>query len=314
MRILLHYAAGPTWRRKLATLGEQGLHVDCCDELDDRSFYELLPEAEVLWHVLRPLSGDDIGRAARLRLIQKIGVGVNTIDLEAAKARQIAICNMPGTNARAVAELTLLLMLACLRRLPLLDRATREGRGWRLDSALQDSFGELAGRTVGLVGYGTIPQTLAPALRALGAEVIYTATAPKPDDAAAFRLLPDLLRAADIVSLHVPLTPATTKLIDRERLALMRRGAILINTARGGVVDQPALVDALRSGRLAAAGLDVFAAEPLNLDEPLLKLDNVVVVPHLAWLTTGTLERSLEIAVENCRRLAAGEALLSRVI
>jgi phosphoglycerate dehydrogenase-like enzyme len=314
MRILLHYAAGPAWQRQLASLSDQGLRVYCCDELDDRSFYELLPETDVIWHVLRPLSRDDIDRATRLRLIQKIGVGVNTIDLEAAKAREISVCNMPGTNARAVAELTLLLMLACLRRLPLLDRATREGRGWRLDPALQDSLGELAGRTVGFVGYGRIPQALAPALRALGADVIYNAIAPNPTDTAAFRPLPDLLRAAAIVSLHVPLTPETTKLIDRDRLALMRRGAILINTARGGVVDESALVDALRSGHLAGAGLDVFAAEPLNPEDPLLKLDNVVVMPHLAWLTTGTLERSLGVAVENCRRLAAGEALLNRVI
>lgn len=314
MKILLHYGAGPAWRDTLAALGDQGLHVACCDELDDPSFYTLLRDAEVIWHVLRPLSASDIQRAPRLRLIQKIGVGVNTIDLEAAKARGIAVCNMPGTNARAVAELTLLLMLACLRRLPLLDRATREGRGWRLDPALQDGLGEMAGRTVGLVGYGTIPHALTPALAALGAEVMYTATTRKPNEAAAFRSLPDLLQSADIVSLHVPLTPSTTKLIDRERLALMRRGAILINTARGGIVDYTALFDALRSGHLAAAGLDVFAVEPVNVDDPLLKLDNVVVVPHLAWLTTGTLDRSLAVAVENCRRLSAGEALLHRVI
>lgn len=312
MKVLLHYGAGPAWRRELAALAAQGLDVDCCDELDDARFHALLPAAEVLWHVLRPLSADDVARGAKLRLIQKIGIGVNTIALDAAKARGIAVCNMPGTNSRAVAEMALLLMLACLRRLPLLDRATRAGRGWTLAPDLQDGYGELAGRTVGLVGYGAVPQLLAPVLRAMGATVIYTATAPKADDG--FCTLDALLAAADIVSLHVPLTPATERMIGTAQLARMRPGAILVNTARGGLVDHAALAAALQSGQLGAAGLDVFAVEPAGADDPLLALDNVVVTPHLAWLTTGTLARSLTVAVENCRRLAAGEALLHRVV
>ncbi len=313
MKVLLHYDAGPLWRRDLAALAAQGLEIDCCDELDDDRFYALLPECEVLWHVLRPLSAADIGRARTLRLIQKIGVGVNTIDLDSARARGIAVCNMPGTNARAVAEMTLLLMLACLRRLPLLDRRTRAGQGWRLDAALQDGLGEIAGRIVGLVGYGAVPQILAPILTAMGASVLYTATGPKRDAPDRFRALDDLLREADIVSLHVPLTPGTARLMNADRLALLRPRAILINTARGGLVDQPALADALRSGRLGAAGLDVFAAEPIKTDEALLQLDTVVVAPHLAWLTMETLARSLAVAVENCRRLDTGRDLLHRV-
>jgi phosphoglycerate dehydrogenase-like enzyme len=314
MKILLHYAAGPSWQRDLASLRSRGLDVECCDESNDQRFYTLLPEVEVLWHLLRPLSAEDIAKATRLRLIQKVGVGVNTIDLDAAKARGIAVCNMPGTNTRAVAEMTLLLMLACLRRLSLLDPATREGRGWQLGSELQDSYGEMAGRTVGLVGYGAVGQTLAPVLAALDAKVIYTDTAPNPAAVGAFRTLDALLREADIVSLHVPLTPETTNLIGQERIESMRLGAILVNTARGGLVHQPALVEALRNGRLGAAGLDVFDREPVGAGEPLLKLDNVVLTPHLAWLTTGTLRRSLEVAVENCRRLTAGEPLLHRIV
>jgi phosphoglycerate dehydrogenase-like enzyme len=313
MRILLHYAAGPEWRRELAALGSRSLEVDCCDESDEERFHALLPQAEVLWHLLRPLSASEIAKGARLRLIQKIGIGVNTIDLEAARARGVAVCNMPGTNTRAVAELALLLMLACLRRLPLLDRATKEGRGWQIGSSLQDSYGELAGRTVGLVGYGAVGQTLAAVLAALGARVIYTDVAPMPA-AVGFRTLDDLLREADVVSLHVPLTTETVNLIDRARIESMRPGAIFINTARGGLVDQTALAEALTSGRLGGAGLDVFAEEPVPAGEPLLKLDNVVVTPHLAWLTAGTLRRSLEVAVENCRRLSCGEALLHRVV
>jgi phosphoglycerate dehydrogenase-like enzyme len=314
MRSLLHYAAGAAWQRDLASLAGRGLEIDCCDEADDARFYALLPEAEVLWHLLRPVSAGDIGRAKRLRLIQTIGVGVNTIDLESARSRGIAVCNMPGANAPAVAEMALLLMLACLRRLTLLDRAMREGRGWQLGSTLQDSYGELGGKTVGLVGYGAVARTLAPVLQALGANVIYTATAPKPDAAAGFRSLDSLLREADIVSLHLPLTAETANLIDARRLDVMRPGAILINTARGGLVDQPALETALRSGRLGAAGLDVFASEPVGGGEPLLELDNLVVTPHLAWLTLDTLRRSRDVAVENCRRLSTGEPLLHRVV
>ncbi|HEY5209743.1 MAG TPA: 2-hydroxyacid dehydrogenase [Stellaceae bacterium] len=314
MKILLHDVAGPRLQRQLADMATLGLAVDWVAPSDDARFYALLPDTEVIWHGLRWISADDVAQGGKLRLIQKIGVGVNTIDLDAAKAHGVAVCNMPGSNARAVAEMSLLLMLACLRRLPVLDRAVRAGEGWTLDPAFRESLGELAGRTVGLVGFGAIPQILAPALTALGAEVIYTATAPKPAATARFVALDDLLRQADIVSLHIPLTEATTGLIGAARLAEMKPGAILINTARGGLVDQAALTAALRSGQLSAAGLDVFADEPIPAGEPLLALDNVVLTPHLGWLSGGTLSRSLKIAVENCRRLAAGEPLLHRVV
>ena len=314
MNVLLHYAAGPAWRQRLASLEREGLQVACCDETDDPRFYELLPDSEVLWHLLRPLSASDISKARNLRLIQKIGVGVNTIDLEAAKARDVRVCNMPGTNSRAVVEMTLLLMLACLRRLPVQDRATREGRGWQLNPDLQDSYSELAGKTVALVGFGAVAQMLAPILGSMEARVIYTDLKPYPGATYQFRELPDLLQEADIISLHIPLTSATAGLINRARLFMMRAGAILINTARGGLIDQLALYDALKSGHLGAAGLDVFTAEPIAPHDFLLQLDNVVLTPHLAWLTTGTLERSLRVAVENCRRLVAGETLLHQVV
>jgi phosphoglycerate dehydrogenase-like enzyme len=313
MKVLLHYDAGPGWQRQLEALSREGLEVVCCDKLDDVRFYQLLPEIEVIWHALRVIAADDIAKAPKLRLIQKIGVGVNTIDLEAAQAAGVAVCNMPGTNSQAVAEMTLLLMLACLRRLPLIDAATRDGAGWALKSALQDSYGEIKGKTVGLVGMGAIPKALLPALGALGARVIYTATAPKDGVDAEFKSLDDLLGEADMVSLHIPLTADTENLLGRDRLFAMRPGAILINTARGALVDQVALADALTSGPLAGAGLDVFVDEPIAVDDPLLGLDNIVLAPHIAWLTVETLDRSLAVAVENCRRLDDGRDLLHRV-
>ncbi|MCC7426764.1 MAG: hydroxyacid dehydrogenase [Alphaproteobacteria bacterium] len=317
MKVIFHYDVSPGLAARLAALSAEGLDVAPCPEADDARFAALMEEAEVLWHVLRPVTAAHIAAAPCLRLIQKVGVGVNTIDLEAAKRAGIAVCNMPGTNSQAVAEMTLLLMLAALRCLPLLHEATRAGQGWALPAALPDRFGELAGRTVGLVGFGAIPRLLAPALLALGAKLAYTARAPKAEapPAARFLPLPDLLAQADILSLHVPLLPETARMIDAAALAAMKPGAILVNTARGGLVDQPALVAALRSGRLAAAGLDVFAEEPVPAGEALLQLPNVVLAPHIAWLTGGTIERSLGVAVENCRRLRAGAGgpLLHRV-
>ncbi|MFM7781409.1 MAG: NAD(P)-dependent oxidoreductase, partial [Alphaproteobacteria bacterium] len=178
---------------------------------------------------------------------------------------------------------------------------------------LQDGLFELGGRKVGLVGYGAVPKLLAPVLQAMGCEVLYTARTPKPEAIGAFRSFDALLAEADVVSLHIPETAETRGLINKTAIARMKPGAALVNTARGGLVDQPALMAALQSGHLAAAGLDVFAAEPMDPGDPLLALPNVVLAPHVAWLSTGTFARSFSIAAENCGRLASGVALLHRV-
>jgi phosphoglycerate dehydrogenase-like enzyme len=274
-----------------------------CPESDADLFAKLLPQVEVLWHVLKPVTAEVIAKAPKLRLIQKIGSGVNTIDVEAAKRRGIAVCNLPGTNSRAVAEMTLALMLSCLRRLPQLGAAVHAGR-WSDAWKLQDQFGELGGRSVGLMGYGAVGRILAPMLEAMGAKVRYWSRSAATAD------FDTVLGASDIVSLHLPLTRDTEDLVDPRR---MKRGAILVNTARGGLVNEPALIEALRSGHLAAAGLDVFREEPAPADHPLLALPNVVCAPHLAWLTQETLERSIDAAMENVRRLAASEPLANRV-
>jgi phosphoglycerate dehydrogenase-like enzyme len=313
MKVVFHFAAGAELAAQLAAQKAHGLDVAVVAENDDAGLAAALPDAEVLWHVLKPCTAAIIAGAPKLRLIQKIGVGVNTIDLDTAGARGIAVCNLPGTNAPAVAELTLALMLSTLRRLPAFDVATRGGRGWTLAPAMQDGLGELGGRTVGLVGYGAIPRALAPVLAALGCRIIYTARGPHADAPDGYRSLDALLAEADIVSLHVPLTGETDRLIGRDALLRMKRGAILINTARGGLVDTAALVHALRSGQLAAAGLDVFEAEPADPADPLLTLPNVVLTPHIGWLTAETFARSFSVAAENCRRLAAGEPLLHQV-
>ena len=312
MRILLHFDASEALADKARNLCLP-FELACCPESSDTAFESEIGQAEVLWHSLKPVSAQVIARAPKLRLIQKIGVGVNTIDLDAAKERGIAVCNLPGANSRAVAEMTLLLMLACLRRIRDLDASVRVAGGWHGVTSLQDTFGEIGGRTVGMIGFGSIPQQLAGWLTAMDVRVVYTARNAR--EGTYERLpLPELLAQSDIVSLHVPLTEETRGLIGASALSLMKPGAILINTARGALVEEGPLVAALTSGKLGAAGLDVFAEEPPSPSNPLLALPNVIASPHLAWLTQETIDRSLALAIENCRRLSCGEALLNQVV
>ena len=314
MKVVYHSTAGRGVQSRFASLEEQGIFVTSCAEFDRDRFKVVLADADVLWHLLEPVTADVMALAPRLQLIQKIGVGVNTIDLDAARQRNIAVCNMPGTNSQAVAEMTLLLMLATLRRVNQLDHATRTGKTQGLTVDLQDESGEICGRTIGLVGYGAVPRLLAPVLKAMGASVVYTCPEAKADALGEYRSFAELLAVSDIVSLHVPLTGNTDKMVNEVAIKRMKPGAILINTSRGGVVDEEALRRALGERRLAAAGLDVFASEPLEPDDPLLSLDNVVVTPHVAYLTAETMVRSIRVAAENCRRLASNEELLHRVV
>ena len=314
MKALLQYRASTGFRAALSRAAEiAGVEAAVVDEADDAAFRREIADTDVLLHVLKPVTAEMMAAGPRLKLIQKLGVGVNTIDLDAAKVAGVAVANMPGVNSQAVAEMALTLMLAVLRRLTYLDPLTRHGQGWAPDPDLIDGVGEIAGRTVGFVGYGASASRLGTVLEALDAKVIYTARSAKPELPGRFVSLPALLAEADIVSLHLPLTPETRGLIGVAALTAMRPGAILINTARGELVDEAALAAALASGRLRGAGLDVFSEEPVNPGNPLLALPNVVLAPHMAWLTPETLDRSLAVAFENCRRLADGAPLLNRV-
>ena len=308
-RVLFHYQAGPELASRLKELAGVGLDVRVVAPEDQSGLARELPETEVLWHVLAPVDAGFLAGAPKLRLIHKWGVGLNTIDLEAARRRGIRIANMPGANSRAVAELALLLMLACLRRLGTIEGGLRRGE-WVPPMAVVERLGEIAGRRVGLVGMGAVPVLLAPILAAMGAEPVYWSRTRKAAATAPYLPLSELLATSDIVSLHLPLTPETAGLID---IKAIKRGGILVNTARGGLVSETELVRALRDGRLAAAGLDVFEAEPIAADHPLLSLPNVVVTPHLAWLTGETLDRSFAIALKNVQALQSGAPLLHEV-
>jgi phosphoglycerate dehydrogenase-like enzyme len=314
MKAVLQYRATPGFRAQIAAQQNEWLTIAVVDETDNAGFAREMQDADVLLHVLEPVRADTIDAAPHLKLIQKLGVGVDTIDLDAARRCGIAVCNMPGTNTRAVAELTLLLMLATLRRLLELHTETHQGKGWSLDAHSLDCLGELGGRTVGLVGFGAVGKCLTPMLQGIGAHVVYTDVREVPDATARFLPFADLLAVADVLSLHLPLTEQSAGLMNAETFASMKRGAILINAARGGLVDEVALARALVTGHLRGAGLDVFRLEPVGLDNPLLGLPNVIVTPHLAWLTAETLSRSLGVFGENCRRMRDGEILLNRIV
>jgi phosphoglycerate dehydrogenase-like enzyme len=310
VRVLAHFLPGESVL-EIVEPESDWLDIRWCHEDDDETLHRELAWADVVWHVLRPLSGADLRRGTRLRLVHKLGTGVNTIDVDAATASGIAVANMPGANAPSAAEGTVLLMLAAMRRLVELDSATRAGEGWPTDPTLGETVRDIGACTVGLVGYGNIARRVERIVTAMGADVLHTSTA--DDGTPSWRPLAELLTASDIVSLHLPLTSASEQLIDGSALTLMKSRAVLVNTSRGGVVDETALVDALRCGRLAAAGLDVFAVEPVVATNPLLALDNVVVTPHVVWYTQDTMRRYLDHAVDNCRRLRDGRDLIDVV-
>jgi len=238
-----------------------------------------------------------------LRLISIWGTGTDNVDLAACKARGVIVANTPGVNANAVAEHTLALMLTVTRQIPAMDRGVRAGE-WPRALLVQ-----LEGKTLGVVGLGAIGRRVAMLGAAFGMRVLATTWGPDGGRAesvgARYVPLETLLRESDIVSLHLRLSAETTEILDRERLALMKPTAFLINTARGALVDRDALVDALLSGTIAGAGLDVFHDEPIGAGDPLLSLQNVVLTPHNAGTTQEVIDLGLQRAVENVAKFAS---------
>lgn len=245
------------------------------------------------------LSAAAIAACPSLKVISKHGVGVSNIDVAAASQRGIPVYVTPGANAQSVAEMTLGLMFAAARRIAWMDAELRAGR-W---SRAQDGL-ELSGRTLGLLGFGQVGQRVARVGLALGMQVVAfdPACAPGPGTVAGVRMLgsvDELLPLSDVLSLHVPLNARTRHLLDAGRIAQLPRGALLVNTARGEVVDEAALIDALRSGHLAAAGLDTMAEEPLPAGHALAALDNVVLTPHVGGSTPAALAAMADMAAAN---------------
>ncbi len=225
-----------------------------------------------------PFTAAVLAGAPELRVISRVGVGYDSIDVDAASAAGVQIATTPGGNERVVADHTLALVLAVLRRVPELERDVRNG-GWNRTGRYVPR--QLSGATVGLVGYGAIGRLVAERLAGFRVELIVHDPALGDDSTP----LDELLARSTVVSLHCPLLPATHHLINADTLRLMRPDAVLVNAARGPIVDEVALIDALRNGVIAGAALDVFEVEP-PLESPLLSMENVVVSPHIAGLST----------------------------
>ncbi len=250
-----------------------------------------------------------LARAPALKLVSTYSVGYDHLDLAALQARGIWATHTPDVLTDATADLAWALLLATARWVVPADRFVREGRfhGWEATGFLGM---ELKGKTLGIVGAGRIGQAVARRAPGFGMQVVYTSRRRKPELeeqlGARFLDLEALLQEADVVSLHVPLTPETHHLLDRSRLLKMKPGSILINTARGPVVDERALVEVLRSGHLFAAGLDVYEREP-EVEAALMQMENVVLLPHLGSATRDTRGRMTAAVVESVRSFLEGE-------
>jgi glyoxylate reductase len=293
------------------------------DELGDVEVLDLplrealpRPGVEALAVVGEAVDDDVLDGLPNLRLVANYGVGYDTIDVAACARRGVAVTNTPGVLDAATADLTLALILAVRRRVVAGARFVRRGdwsAGWAAPRIVGD---EVGGSTLGIVGLGRIGAAVARRARPFELRLLYSQRTRLDEGAEGelgveYRELDDLLRESDVVTLHTPLTDATRGLLSRERLALLRDGSSLVNTSRGAVVDEPALVAELVSGRIGA-GLDVFADEP-HVPEELLGLDNVVLTPHIASATVATREAMTRVLVDNLVAAAAGRPLVSPV-
>ncbi|HXV10698.1 MAG TPA: 2-hydroxyacid dehydrogenase [Burkholderiales bacterium] len=252
--------------------------------------------------------------ARKARLVQILSAGYDGMDLRLLRELKLPCANNGGANSWAVADHAVLAMLALYRRLSAADKAVREGR-WSAAIDGTNTF-EMAGKLVGILGFGNIGQKVTRRVQSFDATVQYYDLFPLPPECERdFQVkrvaLDELFRTSDIVSCHAPLTKDTRHIVSREHLALMKPAALLINTSRGPVVDEPALIEALRQKRIAGAGLDVFEKEPVDKGNPLLEMENVIVTPHSAGTTWDTWVRRADFAYRNFRRVWAGESPLA---
>jgi len=296
--------AGTPALDRLRTIGEVRLYDS--DATDPKTLIDRLREADVALNIRgRTLfTAEALGACPKLKLISIWGTGTDNVDLPAAAARGVTVTNTPGANAIAVAEHTVALMLAVAKQLASADQAMRQG-GWPRNLVPQ-----LRGKRLGLVGTGLIGREVAAMARGLGMEVVAWTFHPSARLADALGLryveLDELLRTSDIVSLHLRATPETRHFLNRARLAMLKPGAILVNTARGALIDEAALVECLQEKKIACAGLDVFEAEPLPAGHPLLGLPNVLLTPHAAGMTPEVIQNGLAMAVENIESFQKG--------
>lgn len=306
--ILDAYAANPgdlSWD-EFAALGDLTVY----DRTAQEDAAARIGDAEVVFINKVRLTDDIFAACPNLKLVSILATGYNIVDLAAAKRRGITVCNVPGYSTRAVVQMTFALLLEICQQVGLHSGAVHTGR-WQTcpDFCFWDRpLIELDGKTMGIVGYGAIGSAVGTVAQALGMKLLVTARHEKPvPEGARFVSLPELLAQSDVVSLHCPQTAENARMIDAGALAQMKDGAILLNTARGGLLDEQAVADALRSGKLLAAGMDVVSAEPIRADNPLLTAPNCFLTPHIAWAPLETRRRLQTISAENLRAFLAGK-------
>ncbi len=279
------------------------------EEGDPARRVEIARDATALLAGWSPVDATVIDATRRCKVIQKLGVGVDRIDVQAAERRGIPVLRAAGINADAVAEMTILLMLAVLRRLRWASEELRAGRFHKEE--LRVSTVQLMGRTVGLVGAGHVGRAVARRLAGFGTRMVYFDVRRLSAEfertlGVSYAPLEDLVAASDIVSLHLPSTPETRGMFNADLFARMKRGVVFINTSRGALVDEDALVDAVRQGTVGGAGLDVTAEEPLPPTSPLLQLENVFVTPHMAGVVADNYPRVVDHAYRNVKCVLSG--------
>jgi glycerate dehydrogenase len=269
-----------------------------------------LADAEIVLTNKTPLAAETLAALPKLRLISVLATGVNVVDVAAAKAQGITVCNVPAYSTPGVAQAVFALLLELTNRTGHHSDSVHAGR-WSAGpdfSYWDGTLVELAGLTLGVVGYGAIGSAVAAVGRAFGMQILgnrRSAQGPIPDGGE-FVTLDRLFQESDVVTLHCPLTPQTAGLVDATRLAQMKPTAYLINTARGPLVQESHLLDALQAGRLAGAGLDVLSVEPPALDHPLLRAPNCVITPHIAWATRAARQRLIAQSAANIAAFLGG--------
>ena len=302
----------PAVRAVVRRVAPPELDLHFATSYDEAEQMALVRDAEIIFAGWAAVTRPMLEHARKLRMIEKWGIGVDRIDVEAARAMHIPLAITAGSNAGPVSELTIGLMLAVYRRIAQVDRALRQGQ-W-LKSEMREIGYQIAGKTVGIYGLGNIGRKVAQRLQGFECEVIYH-DACRADVATEQRLKvryverDALFTQSDILTLHAPFIPETAQVVNAARIASMKDGAILINTARGELVDEAALVAALVSGKLRGAGLDAFAVEPVAPGNPLLTLDQVVVTPHVGGAVFDNVENVARHAIGNIMKVLNGEPL-----
>lgn len=287
--------------------------------LSEEAMLDLCRDADIVHlSAVHGLSAKIVKSLPKTRLIQSLGVAYNLIDYEAAAQVGIPVCNNQGANADSVAELTVCMMISCLRRISVADREIKAGRfSESLQSFWARGLDELCSQKVGLVGCGAIGRSVARMLIPFGCEVsYYDAFRPAPEVEKELRLtyydLDDLLRRSDIISLHVPVLPQTINMISKPQFEMMKPNALVLNTSRGEVLDQKALAEVLEAGRIYGAAIDTLSPEPPTAEHPLLNLspaaaDRLLVTPHIAGITTQAFGRMLIGSLNNMKKVLANE-------